>query len=347
MAVEAGIVAACGSLLLFSHALVWFAPLGVVGLLLLVFNLERTEQREERSILAQLVAIVGFAMAAPAAHYASLGAWLPTAVWLWGLSWTYFASSVFHVKTVVLGVQAQRRPALLRIRSSSRAYHALLAVLLVAGTLARRSVADDGEEGHAPKPPAPNPCAECHRDAARAGKHVVDPEALRVSVHGDMACDDCHSGYDTPAAGASHAKEGVSTVACTECHEDAGKAVAASVHGRGPSPGSPIPRAAGCGDCHGVHDVRKASDPASRLYPLNVPATCGACHGDVSIHPAGNGHGKVVAPPSGPGKWTDDTHARALLRSGLLVAPTCVTCRWSRPTRTAASCAARTASRSW
>src|SRR5512145_1575263 len=55
LAVEAAIVVLCGSLLIFSHALLWFAPLGVVGLLLLGFNLERTEQREERSVAAQLV----------------------------------------------------------------------------------------------------------------------------------------------------------------------------------------------------------------------------------------------------------------------------------------------------
>lgn len=130
LGVEAAVVVSCGSLLVFSHALLWFVPLGVAALLVLVFNLERTEQREERSIASQLVAIAGFAMAAPAAYYASRAAWQTTAIWLWGLSWAYFASSVFHVKSVVLGVQPQRRAAFARMRAIAAAYHAVVAVTL-------------------------------------------------------------------------------------------------------------------------------------------------------------------------------------------------------------------------
>jgi hypothetical protein len=37
---------------------------------------------------------------------------------------------------------------------------------------------------------------------------------------------------------------------------------------------------ANCSDCHGVHDIRPASDPASRVNPARLAATCGrpSCH---------------------------------------------------------------------
>ena len=37
-----------------------------------------------------------------------------------------------------------------------------------------------------------------------------------------------------------------------------------------------------CTDCHGVHDVKKASDPTSKVYPLNVPALCASCHANAT-----------------------------------------------------------------
>jgi cytochrome b subunit of formate dehydrogenase len=37
-------------------------------------------------------------------------------------------------------------------------------------------------------------------------------------------------------------------------------------------------RAARCSDCHGAHDIRPTSDPASRLHPDNRAQTCRACH---------------------------------------------------------------------
>jgi len=37
-------------------------------------------------------------------------------------------------------------------------------------------------------------------------------------------------------------------------------------------------KAANCASCHGNHDVRPASDPASTINPKNLEKTCGACH---------------------------------------------------------------------
>lgn len=129
LTLELVLFAVSGAVLLFRLQLWGLLPLGGVALALLLFNLERTEQREEKSIPAQLLAIVGFAMAAPAAHYAVLGVWHAEALWLWLLAWLYFASSVFHVKTRVLAVQPSRRGAYLVMRHRNVAYHTGMLVL--------------------------------------------------------------------------------------------------------------------------------------------------------------------------------------------------------------------------
>ncbi len=128
---ELGILVTCAGLLLFRHRLYGFLPLGLGAVLVLAFNLERAEQREDRRILSELLAIVGFAMAAPAAYYASAGIWRHEALWLWGLCWAYFASSVFYVKQVVLGVQPRRWVEYKAMRPWVIAYHAALLLSLV------------------------------------------------------------------------------------------------------------------------------------------------------------------------------------------------------------------------
>jgi hypothetical protein len=39
---------------------------------------------------------------------------------------------------------------------------------------------------------------------------------------------------------------------------------------------------ASCVDCHGVHDIRPAADPESKVFPENLAKTCG----QASCHPA-------------------------------------------------------------
>jgi predicted CXXCH cytochrome family protein len=74
-----------------------------------------------------------------------------------------------------------------------------------------------------------------------------------------------------------------------------------------------------CSDCHGAHDILAASDPASRVYPLNVPRTCGRCHGDSTR--TGRAPGATVLD-----QYLSSVHARALLDQSNARAPTCVSC---------------------
>lgn len=41
-----------------------------------------------------------------------------------------------------------------------------------------------------------------------------------------------------------------------------------------------------CSSCHRIHSIRSASDPLSRVSPLNLPQTCGECHSsDIRMKP--------------------------------------------------------------
>jgi nitrate/TMAO reductase-like tetraheme cytochrome c subunit len=175
-----------------------------------------------------------------------------------------------------------------------------------------------------PKPPANDDCLVCHGEPStiRADGRpvVVAPAAFNASVHGTlgMTCVDCHADLahttDFPHA------ERLARVNCATCHDKPVAEHSATVHGHASTAGAP---AASCVDCHGMHDILPASDPASRTYALNIPATCGRCHGR-------------SGPPAAPkvaDEYRDSIHARALLAKGLVVAPTCVSCHGAHDVR--------------
>ena len=90
-----------------------------------------------------------------------------------------------------------------------------------------------------------------------------------------------------------------------------------SGHGRRLAQGDT--RVAVCSDCHGAHDILAPSDPASRVFRLNIPKTCGACHGDSTLM-ASRGRHEVLS------QYMSSVHARELFDKGNLRAPTCVSC---------------------
>jgi hypothetical protein len=68
---------------------------------------------------------------------------------------------------------------------------------------------------------------------------------------------------------------------CGKCHPEVLKQYRASVHGVALTQGvADVPV---CTTCHGEHDIRRASDPQSRVYPSHIPETCGQCHGAVAL----------------------------------------------------------------
>ena len=86
--------------------------------------------------------------------------------------------------------------------------------------------------------------------------------------------------------------------------------------------------AAACADCHGSHDIKPSADPDSRTHHLRLLDTCGRCHGNEEIIKRGKiAIGNVVD------LFRDSIHGKALIKSGLSVAPTCTDCHGSHDIR--------------
>jgi nitrate/TMAO reductase-like tetraheme cytochrome c subunit len=182
----------------------------------------------------------------------------------------------------------------------------------------------------APSPPTTEDCLACHDDASAAradGTPVAVPGAtFGGSVHGGLACVDCHQDLASQAEWPH--PETLANVNCATCHEEPVAQYALSAHARARRD-NPASRAATCVDCHGTHDIKPSSDIASRTHHLNLPATCGRCHGNTEIIRQEKIRiGNVVA------EFQDSIHGRALERSGLTVAPNCSDCHGSHDIRT-------------
>jgi hypothetical protein len=185
---------------------------------------------------------------------------------------------------------------------------------------AKRAVAKPG--------PTNDDCLGCHGDksAARAdGRPVfVLPEVFAASIHGEagLACTDCHQ--DLAHAELPHGEK-LAAVSCSGCHEkptaEYQKGVHAAARKKATEAHATPSLAATCIDCHGMHDIRPARDPKSPTNHFNVPTTCLKCHANPKI-----AKGLDKNPENLPLHFKDSIHGRALSKSGLAVAPNCVSC---------------------
>jgi len=183
----------------------------------------------------------------------------------------------------------------------------------------------------APQPPAPetkplanDDCLACHDDDALKRANgtplTVRKRGFDASVHGPLACVDCHK--DLARGELPHAEK-LAKVDCAACHADQVADYARSAHASARVNGSNV--AATCVSCHGNHDIKPKTDTQSRTYHLNVAATCAGCH-------------DTVGSP-----FRDSIHGKALSRSGLLVAPTCSDCHGPHEIRKKSDPASRVA----
>ena len=136
-----------------------------------------------------------------------------------------------------------------------------------------------GRARPAPKPPSNDDCLACHGDPTAARENgtsvAVAAEGFAKSIHGPMACVDCH--VDLAATSDFPHAAKLRKVDCATCHEDAPRDLAKSVHSR-VTAGPDGPE---CVSCHGnAHLVLPKSDPASRISKANLATTCGSCHSD-------------------------------------------------------------------
>lgn len=197
---------------------------------------------------------------------------------------------------------------------------------------------DPDEEPHADPIPKVD-CATCHAGSVREATRSKHPDAADCStchsnlhtrpgtVANNATCATCHGDEKAVVDASKHGHNGAAPV-CLDCHsshrfaptESAG---CLSCHGEKSFVDEHVPgekldavlsyresihgAVIECSGCHGGHDMRPASDPASNVARLNVAETCSTCHADVARH------------------YMASDHALAL-QSGIAAAPTCTDC---------------------
>ena len=165
-------------------------------------------------------------------------------------------------------------------------------------------------------------CLDCHSDpkntrivnGEKVALAVFPKSGFKKSVHSELDCIDCHDGIKELL----HDKN-VPPPNCAGCHEKEGKDYAGSIHGMSHKMGAS--GAAQCWDCHGSHEILSAKNPASSVYKLNLPATCAKCHSNAKLTKE-----YQIEFPEAANQYMDSIHGAALLKMGLIVAPSCNDC---------------------
>jgi len=167
-------------------------------------------------------------------------------------------------------------------------------------------------------------CLACHSDNTLTCTNTqgavvslfVDSAKFQSSVHRTNTCVSCHEDVTS-----KHPDDMVKLKepVCAGCHGQEFKDYGASIHGMSHAMGAS--GAANCWDCHGKHDMMSAKDPASPVYKLNLPLTCAKCHSSPGLNKEYQMKNPQVA-----AQYTDSIHGQALLKMGLIVAPSCDDC---------------------
>jgi hypothetical protein len=210
-----------------------------------------------------------------------------------------------------------------------------------------------------------NNCVLCHSDSGNQSADTlftVAPATTAPASHmnlkevvedvhfrGGLSCAGCHGGDPTADLGHDHVKEWPEkdrqknrawvVLFCARCHSDPSK-----MHEFNPSlPTDQLAkfkesphghllldlhddRAPSCVSCHGVHGIRPAKDPQSKVYAQRVPETCGACHADPKIMAGFTRADGSPLPTTQLAEYRTSVHGQALLVRGDLGAPACNTC---------------------
>ena len=187
----------------------------------------------------------------------------------------------------------------------------------------------------------PSTCLDCH--AALDPPLQVTQAQFSQDIHAQkgLTCSSCHGGDPAKAdmdamskAAGFRGKIQRNQIPelCGHCHSDGAfmrkynpslrtdqlTQYKTSVHGKRLMQGDT--EVAVCIDCHGVHDLRPASDPRSKINPLNVAQTCSRCHSDAKYMK------RYGIPTDQYANYNRSVHHEAMTVRGDLSAPTCPTC---------------------
>jgi len=164
-------------------------------------------------------------------------------------------------------------------------------------------------------------CLDCHLDPTTTRKVdgkivalIFPTNAFTKSIHAKLNCVDCHEGIKDLV----HESK-LPPPNCGSCHEKEAKEYATSIHGLSHQLGAS--GAANCWDCHGGHDVIAVTNSASPVFKLNLPKTCARCHNN-----AGLTKEYEMRRPEAASQYAESIHGRALMKMGLVVAPSCNDC---------------------
>ena len=167
-------------------------------------------------------------------------------------------------------------------------------------------------------------CLMCHQDKDLTGTKndknysvFVNTAILKKSIHGELDCVSCHSDVDPNDL--PHNDE-LKAVKCGNCHSDEGKLYDECLHGKASAKGDKL--APTCSTCHGSHNILAAKDTKSPIYPSNVPYLCGKCHKEGSPVQLQRNipQDRILE------NYTESIHGEGLLKKGLVVSATCVSC---------------------
>ena len=180
-------------------------------------------------------------------------------------------------------------------------------------------------------------CGVCHPDVRvqfEQGVHFREGFDCTSCHGGNAAATTVAAAHRAPFRGTPKRRD--IPALCAGCHADLAKMTPYNIpadqyalyltsqHGLRLAKGDD--KVAVCTDCHGVHEIRRKSDPKSSVFARNVPATCGRCHG---APPPGSPEG---APPVEGSPFADyqaGIHGQAFLQQANNSAPTCASCHGS------------------
>jgi cytochrome c3-like protein len=177
-------------------------------------------------------------------------------------------------------------------------------------------------------------CSPCHAQQADDYAKSFHAESRRRNAASKAAvCASCHGTHDILPSKDSAARTNHFNVpaTCLRCHGDpsvypraarlAGndpKMFADSIHGRALMKAG-LSVAPNCATCHGYHEIRRPSDPASSVARAKVPHTCGSCHSKIDEVFETSVHGKALASGNKKAPVCIDCHTAHAVKATELV----------------------------